>query len=184
MTVLIGDPIEFDDLFTMEENRNMSRGKLYDAVSARIGDRIQKLKAQVDRLALKQLLESQNYPSKCTARATGILRQVDWESLGMEDYIGALDDSIPLRQDFVGERKVNHIDDKKENDSPNRYVRMGFSYGAGMVSRIRGYMDPTELMGFAARGLFMSCRVKGSFENLQGDGPLKTWKNFMKAHVV
>lgn len=182
--MLVGDPIEFDDLFSMEENQNMSRGKLYDAVAARIGERIKKLKEQVDRLALNQLLQSQNYPSKCTERATGILQKVDWESLGMEDYNGALDDHIPGKQDFVPKPQVNHMNDKKENDSPSRYVRVGFSYGAGTISRIRGYMDPTELMGFAARGLFMSCKMNGSFRSLQGDGPSKAWKNFMEAHFV
>ena len=160
----------------------MSRGKLYDAVSARIGERIRKMKAQVDRLALEQLLQSQNYPWTCTDRAAGILRQVDWESLGMEHYIG-LDEQEAPKQNVVTEQKAEHIN-VKENNAQNRYFRMGLSYEGGIVSRIRGYMDPTELMGFAARGIFTSSRVDEGFVNLQNNNPLKAWKNFMEGHLV
>ncbi|KAL8088646.1 uncharacterized protein LOC141697922 [Apium graveolens] len=182
VTVLVGDPVEFDDLLGMEGNPGMSRGKLYDAVSARIGERIRKMKAQVDRLALEQSLQSQNYPWRCTDRAAGILRQVDWESLGMEDYIG-LDELEPPKQISVTEHKAEHVN-VKENTSQDRYFRMGLSYEGGIVSRIRGYMDPTELMGFAARGIFTSTRVNESFVNLQSNNPLKAWKNFMEGHLA
>ncbi|KAL1811857.1 hypothetical protein ACET3Z_021922 [Daucus carota] len=182
VTVLVGDPVEFDDLLGMEGEPGMSRGKLYDAVSARIGERIRKMKAQVDRLALEQLLQSQNYPWTCTDRAAGILRQVDWESLGMEHYIG-LDEQEAPKQNVVTEQKAEHVN-VKENNAQNRYFRMGLSYEGGIVSRIRGYMDPTELMGFAARGIFTSSRVDEGFVNLQNKNPLKAWKNFMEGHLV
>lgn len=165
----------------MEGNPGMSRGKLYDAVSARIGERIRKMKAQVDRLALEKSLQSQNYPWRCTDRAAGILRQVDWESLGMEDYIG-LDEQEPPKQNFVTKNKEEHVN-VKENTSQDRYFRTGLSYEGGIVSRIRGYMDPTELMGFAARGIFTSTRVNENFVNLQSNNPLKAWKNFMEGHL-
>ncbi|CAK9157747.1 unnamed protein product [Ilex paraguariensis] len=143
----------------MEENQNVSRGKLYDAVSARIGDQLQKLKAQVDRLATEQSLQSQSYP-KCRAeRAAGIFQRVDWETLGMNCFVGAEENSLPSRQDLPAELQMN-LTNPQENDIPNQYSRMGFSYKGGIMSRIQGYMDPTELMGFAARGLFMNCRLK------------------------
>ncbi|KAK6121133.1 hypothetical protein DH2020_045121 [Rehmannia glutinosa] len=83
-----GDPIGFDDLINEEPNKNISRGKLYDAVSTRIGDRLQKLKQQVEKLALEQAQQLQKYPSRVTERAAGLLQNVDWESLGMGNYIG------------------------------------------------------------------------------------------------
>ena len=43
VTVLIGDPILFDSLFSVEE-AHVSRGKLYDAVALRIGHRFHELK--------------------------------------------------------------------------------------------------------------------------------------------
>lgn len=179
VTVLIGDPIEFNDIRNLEENQDVSRGKLYDAVSARIGDRLKKLKACVDRLAIEQSLQSQNYPWNCTDRAAGMLQQVDWESLGMESYLGTDCDPLPRRQGLQAEEKLD-ITSKQEDDSPNRYFKMGFSYECGMVSRIRGYVDPTELMGFAARGLFANPRMNENIKYVQGEGPLKAWNNFWK----
>lgn len=154
VTVLIGDPIEFTDLRNMEETQYVSRGKLYDAVSARIGDHLRKLKTCVDRLAIEQSLQSQNYPWGCSDRAARILQQVDWESVGMESYIGT-------------ERQILHAERKLEDNSANPYFKVGIPYEGGMISRIRGYMDPTELMGFAARGLFTSRSMKGDMKYIQ-----------------
>ncbi|KAG5626081.1 hypothetical protein H5410_011299 [Solanum commersonii] len=74
VTVLVGDPIDFDDLLAAGEKDNMPRGKLYDAVSTRIGDRLQKLKAQVDRLAVQEALQSQDYHDHVAERAAGIVQ--------------------------------------------------------------------------------------------------------------
>lgn len=185
MTVVIGDPIDFDDLVNdnVEENLNVSRGKLYDAVSARIGDRLQKLKAQVDRLALEQQLHSKNHPCRVTEQAEGILQHVDWESLGMESYMGN-HSILTTEGNSVAEHEKFEITQPQENDSsPDTYLKMGVSssYEGGFVSRIRGYVDPTELMGFAARGLFVNCRlIKQNSANVDGIGPLKAWNNFWK----
>lgn len=173
VTVLIGDPIEFTDLRNMEETQYVSRGKLYDAVSARIGDHLRKLKTCVDRLAIEQSLQSQNYPWGCSDRAARILQQVDWESVGMESYIGTDCESSRQRQSL-------HAEGKLEDNSANHYFKVGIPYEGGMISRSRGYMDPTELMGFAARGLFTSRSMKGDMKYIQGEGPFKTWNDFWK----
>ncbi|KAA8545179.1 hypothetical protein F0562_019932 [Nyssa sinensis] len=176
VTILIGDPIHFDDLLdNMDENRNVSRENIYDAVSSRIGNRLQELKVKVDRLAIEQSQNSRH----CTDRAAEILQQIDWESLGMGSYIVTEDESVSLKQDFHAELKINPTH-PEESNSPDRYIRMGFSYEGGIMSRIRGYMDPTELMGFAARGIFMNHRVKENRTSDQGIGPLKAWNNFWK----
>ncbi|CAN0914160.1 ATP-dependent Clp protease proteolytic subunit-related protein 3, chloroplastic [Linum grandiflorum] len=53
VTVLVGDPIYLDDLANAElERDDLPRGKLYDAVASRIGERLQKMKATVEQLAL------------------------------------------------------------------------------------------------------------------------------------
>ena len=158
MTVLIGDPIYFDDILT-EERQNEARGNLYDAVSSRIGNRLKQLKVQVERIVVEQSLQSQNYPWHSTERAAGILQQIDWESLGMESYITSEDISSASMQNFHAEPTMN-LTNPKEPNSPEWRFRMGFSYEGGIVSRIRGYMHPTDLMGFAARGLFVNCRLQ------------------------
>lgn len=178
VTVLIGQPIYFDDLL-MEENYNETRENLYDAVSSRIGNQLQELKVQVERLALEQSLQSQNYPWRCTERAARILQQIDWESLGMESYINPEDDSFTSLENSRAEPRTNRGHPKEPN-SPDRCFRVGFSYEGGIVSRIRGYMDPTELMGFAARGLFMNSRLKENLTSDQRVSPLNAVKNFWR----
>ncbi|KAI3707749.1 hypothetical protein L2E82_36543 [Cichorium intybus] len=127
VTVLVGDPIDFEDLRDLEYDNIVPRGNLYDAVSARIGDRLMKLKAQVDKLVRLQT-------------------------------------------------NVEHFDNKQDNED---YFRVESCFkGSGIVSRISGYMDPTDLMGFAARGLFVNEKMK---ERVEGVKPFSFWNN---AHGV
>ncbi|KAK4850504.1 hypothetical protein QYF36_007292 [Acer negundo] len=131
VTVVIGDPIEFDDLVNEEQNnKHVSRGKLYDAVASRIGHRLQQLKVQVDKLALEQ-------PS--VERAVEMLKQFDWESLGMAN-------DVVTEDGLFGPESLADAD---INGSKRRVL-------VAWRNRIRGYMEPSELMGFAARGLFMN----------------------------
>ncbi|KAK4424618.1 Tafazzin [Sesamum alatum] len=178
VTILVGDPISFDDLINEGADKNISRGKLYDAVSARISERLQKLKLQVEGLAIEQALQLQKYPSHVTERAAGLLQNVDWESLGMENYIG-FDDNSP-RQEPLLEPNVAQLY-PQESSREDRRSRVGVSGEGGFVSRIRGYMDSTEFMVFAARGLFTNHRTNEYFANLHGVSPLKAWNKFWKS---
>lgn len=177
VTVLIGDPINFDDLLYEEENKNVSRGKLYDAVSARIGDRLQKLKLQLDKLAVEQALQLQKHPVPVAELAARSLHLVDWESLGMENHL-SVEDTSSKKQYPPMEPEVAEIYQQSSN-SQNRYFSVGFS-GGGIVSRIRGYMDTTESVGFAARGLFINHKNE-NFASIQGVRSLKAWNNFWKS---
>ncbi|KAJ7977936.1 Tafazzin family protein [Quillaja saponaria] len=175
VTVIIGDPIHFDDLLNTEEARHVSRGKLYDAVASRIGNRLQELKVQVDKLAIEEALHSHNCSIKNTERAAGILQMVDWESLGMESYLSLEGNSTTQRQEILMPPTPNVT--QPAESSSNGYQRMGFS------SRIRDYMDQTELMSFAARGLFVKRRAKEVPADRREVGPLMAWKQFLEAHA-
>ncbi|KAL4580048.1 hypothetical protein LXL04_016223 [Taraxacum kok-saghyz] len=61
VTILVGDPIDFKDVRDLEQGNMTPRGNLYDAVSERIGDRLIKLKAQLDNLVLDQDLDTEGY---------------------------------------------------------------------------------------------------------------------------
>ncbi|KAM3378072.1 tafazzin [Capsicum galapagoense] len=180
VTVLVGDPIEFDDLLAAGEKENMPRGKLCDAVSTRIGDRLHMLKAQVDRLAVQAALQSQHYLDHIGERAAGIVQHVDWEALGMDNYMSIEEDHVsPPAQEPSSEPPL--VEKQVEENSQDRYFRLGFSRESGIVSRIKGYMDSTELMLFSARGLVSSSsssRVKENFENIQEIASLEDWNNF------
>lgn len=187
VTVLIGDPIYLDDLLK-EGNHNNARGRvlgnLYDAVSLRIGNQLQELKVQVERLAVEKSLQPQNYPSRCTERAARILQQIDWESLGLEYFVIPGYDSSTLKENCMAEPKINpdHIKEPDSPDpiSPERYFKMGLSTEGGIMSRIQGYVDPTELMGFAARGLFMHRGLKENLASDQGVRPVVAWEVFRR----
>ncbi|XP_073145861.1 uncharacterized protein [Henckelia pumila] len=173
VTILVGDPISFDDLINEDANQNICRGKIYDAVAARIGDRLQKLKLQVEGLASEQALRLKNSPSHATERVTRLLQNVDWESLGMENYVGVDDNSS--KQEPPSEPNPTQLYTQK-NDRDDWFCGVGFSGEGGFVSRIQGCMGSTELKGFAARGLFSK---RGT--SVEGAGPLKAWNNFWKS---
>ncbi|KAL6146558.1 hypothetical protein ACLB2K_057236 [Fragaria x ananassa] len=145
VTVVIGDPIYFDDLLNNEGAKHLSRGKLYDAVSSRIGHQLHQLKVQVDKLA------------------QGIPLLNDGMEETLEQLVGA---------------------STQEPRSLDRF-RAGFSKDGWFASRMRSFMEPTELMGFAARGLFMNHRaVETSESGSRRVGPLKAWNQFLEANVL
>ena len=183
MIVLIGDPIHFDDLLNMEGLEHVSRGKLYDAVASRIGYRLQGLKMLVDKLALEQSMQLCTHSMQNSQRVAGILQQVDWESFGIE--ADAFAKHYPSTQ-TPHIQPEEHLTGPKDTAGTDRYFRMGFSYeGGAFMSRMRGYMDPSELMGFAARGLFTNVyRPKERSEDTRVLGALKTWKRYMEANVL
>lgn len=187
VTVLIGDPIPFDDLLvTMDDTQHISRGTLYDAVSSRIGNRLHELKIQVERLAIQQSLERPHtFPSRNIERANAIMQQVDWEAFGIGSYM-LEEEELPFSKQAIGTQPESPwIDQFQEPCPSNRYVKMGFSYEGGIMSRIRGYMDPTELMGFAVKGLFVNnnriCRE--NHISIREAGPLKVWGRFSEANL-
>ncbi|XP_058076717.1 uncharacterized protein LOC131225243 [Magnolia sinica] len=184
VTVLIGDPIHFDDLLlTNDDAQHISRETLYDVVSSRIGQRLHELKIQVERLALEQLSEVRDYSLQNTKRANGILQQVDWEAFGMGSYVFTDVNSPSLKQAIQTLTKP-HLDQSQGAAPPNWHVRMGFSYEGGIVSRIRGYMNPSELMGFAVKGLFMNGRTsKENPISIREVRPLKAWKQYLEGNI-
>jgi monolysocardiolipin acyltransferase len=173
--VIVGDPIKFDDIINMEKGPVVPRKKLYDAVAARIGDRLHELKAQVDTLAMEQEMRLQDRSPHSMERASGILHQVYWELFGMDNFISSADDDSMQTPETVD--LPNSSVSEQHQHSHNKKV--GFSY------KMRGYMNQMELMSFAARGLFMNNNeTKDSAGFSREIRPLKAWKQFFDAHVL
>ncbi|KAM1144584.1 hypothetical protein FF1_033366 [Malus domestica] len=179
VTVVIGDPIYFDDLLNSEGAKHVSRGKLYDAVSSRIGHRLSELKVQVDKLA--QVTRSQNLPAQNTDRAAVILQHVDWESFGMGNRTSSEDDGSPVQETEIQLAAPPHTQEPRSADWS---YRVGFSREGGFASRMRSFMDQSEFMGFAARGIFMNRRVQETSPSGRGVGPLKAWRRYLEANVL
>ncbi|OMP03289.1 Tafazzin [Corchorus olitorius] len=181
VTVLIGDPIHFDDILNAEETTDASRGKLYDAVASRIGHHLQNLKGQVEKLALEQSMLLENQHKSGAERAADILHQVDWDSFGVgsNEYMveKSLEQGTQVRQNL-------NLTCPEESTPDHCYSRMGYSREGGIASRIRSSMDPTELMGFAARGLFMSRRASESSVSTSDIRPVRAWKQVLEANSL
>ncbi|XP_022719430.1 tafazzin [Durio zibethinus] len=180
VTVLIGDPINFDDLLNAEETTDSSTGKLYDAVASRIGHQLRNLKVQVDKLALEQSIRLENHHKDGAERAADILHQIDWYPFGLGSDECMVDDESSREETRVQLKLTAAC---PEESTPDRYFRIGFSCEGGITSRIRSYMEPTELMGFAARGLFMNRRPKENSASVSDIRPLRAWKQFLEANL-
>lgn len=182
VTVLIGDPIQLDDLVKADNDKFIPRGELYDAIASRIGAHLHKLKVQVDMLALENLRRAQEDISSVRESATDIFQQVDWEAFGMSSYIHGDEDSSTSTK--APENLLKQNTDCAERSTSNLYARVNFSRDGGIMSRMRGYMHPTDLMGFAARNLFMDARPMVDNRHFVREvRPLKAWKQFFETSL-
>ena len=178
MTVLVGDPIEFDDLLNADRSVLASRGSLYDAISSRVGERLQELKTQVDKLAFEQSNRMKEFAVQSMDRAAGILQQVDWESFGMKNYVMSSDNSASSDQGQAEEEVIPsyHQQSIVDQDKTARFTAEG-----GIMSRIRSIGDPNELLGFAARSILQS-QSRGASQNYLHLNPFRVWKLFLEAN--
>jgi len=191
VTVVVGDPINFEDLlFNDDSNQQFSRDVLYDSVSSRITERLHELKDQVDSLVMEQSLKPQNSYLSNAERASGIWQKVNWEAFGLEGQ-SANDLSAPRPTDITSEANLVHSQSYQQKltiTPPQESFKMGFPYEKGVVSKLRGYMNPSEFMGFAAKGLFMNIRTSRGGEypstKFQEVRRFKLWKMFIEAMYI
>lgn len=156
VTVLIGDPVFLDDLLVDKDDpQHVSTGILYDAVSLRIGHQLQELKVQVDRLALEQLSKTTD-STDSGEHGSGIWQQIDWEAFGIGHYMS--EEHSPNFNQIMDVQPIGRLDQSPTLNSA-RISRIRLFDEGGIISRIHGFMNPSELMGFAARGLFMNGRI-------------------------
>lgn len=166
--VVVGDPIHFDDLIVDngEDTQHISRGILYDKATERIGQQLQQLKVEVDRLAAEQKAELQ---SRCIDDTVNdgyrLWQQVDWEAFGIGNMLSS--DREPLKQVqhelLLAEQSTSlpkqaepelHLEEQSVSPVPGAAI----SPDVGVPHWFRRHSDPSELMGFAARGLLKNGR--------------------------
>ncbi|VVA96577.1 unnamed protein product [Arabis nemorensis] len=179
VTVIIGDPIPFNDLLGIEGAKHVSRKQLYDAVSSRIGQRLYELKVQVDRVSMEQQALMSHNSKTPSDRATEIFHTVDWDSFGMGAQFSEESSTITYKQN-------SQSDDHDVSNCLDRQIpKKGFSSEGGISMKIKKFMDSTEIMGFAARGLFVNDynnRIESAnFGKIQ---PLKAWKEYLEVNLV
>lgn len=169
--VVVGDPINFDDLMADNSNdsQHISRGDLYDKVTERIGQRLQQLKVEVDRLAAEQKAELQN---RCTADTVNdgykVWQRVDWESFGIGNMLSSAEHSSaqePPKQIqhevLLAEQTVSSPATQAEPEprlEEEQSIFSPISRDAGVPHWFSRHTDASEFMGFAARGLVRNGR--------------------------
>ncbi|KAL2652088.1 hypothetical protein R1flu_020216 [Riccia fluitans] len=173
VTVLVGDPIRLDDLIKQHTEDGLSRAILYDAIALRIEERMWNMKKELEELvAISELREEENANVKIhmVRNMDGNWQYVDWEAQG---FLSGDVDSHPVGtmargggiRDVSAEHSElpqcipeNEIADIMEPEIPNskhypdnesEVTLIDIYHGA--VKRIQGHMDPSVLMGFAAR---------------------------------
>ncbi|CAG7882082.1 unnamed protein product [Brassica rapa] len=140
VTVIIGDPIPFNDLVDTEGAKHVSRKQLYDAVSSRIGQRLHQLKQQVDKVSL-----GAHYSEESPALLGKQISQTDVVSNG-------LDCQVPKR---------------------------GLPSEGSISLKVKRFLDSTEIMGFAAKGLFQSnYKSRDESANYGEIRGLKAWREY------
>lgn len=171
--MIIGDPIHFNDILSTEGAKHVSRKHLYDAVSSRIGQRLYDLKVQVDRVSLEQQSMLSHDANTSSDHAAEILHRVDWDSFGM----GA---------QFSEESSASSIKQIAQTDDGNfRSPRRRVSSEGGISLKIKKFMDSTEMMGFAARGLLMNeYKSRGESANVGQIRPLKAWREYLEVNLM
>ncbi|KAL1211730.1 N-acylphosphatidylethanolamine synthase [Cardamine amara subsp. amara] len=172
VTVIIGDPIHFNDLLGTEGAKHVSRKHLYDAVSSRIGQRLYELKSQVDRISLEQQFMMPLDAKTSSDHAAEIVHRVDWDSFGMVAQFSEESSAI--------NKRIAQADDCNVK-SPKR----GSSSEGVNSLKIKKLMDSTEMMGFAARGMFVNeYKSRGESVNFCKIGPLKAWNEYLEVILV
>ncbi|XP_040380087.1 uncharacterized protein LOC102720486 isoform X1 [Oryza brachyantha] len=177
--VVVGDPINFDDLIihNSDETQHISRGILYDKATERIGQRLQKLKAEVDRLAAEQKSELQHYHARDTmSYGTQLWQQVDWEAFGIGSSMllspEPSDVQEPPKQAkpallLEPEQAKPELHLEPEQAMPELQLQQGIpatppnaaiSSNFSVPLWFRHHTDPSELVGFAARGMLKNGR--------------------------
>jgi monolysocardiolipin acyltransferase len=172
--VVVGDPINFDDLLidNCGDTQDIPRGILYDKVTQRIGQRLQELKVEVDRLAAEQEPELQN-------RNVGddgyrLWQQVDWEGFGIGS---SMLPSEPSAAAQVPSREAEPEPHLEVEQSVSPAPSAATFYDVAVPHWFQRHVDPSELMGFASHGLIKHGKFleEGYREFQQSATTLHTW---------
>ncbi|RLM61397.1 hypothetical protein C2845_PM14G13830 [Panicum miliaceum] len=173
VVVVVGDPINFDDLIidNSDDTQHISRGILYDKATQRIGQRLQELKVKVDRLASEQQSELRNHHiQNVSDDGYRLWQQVDWEGFGIGSSM------LPSEPSFVQEQS------KEAEPEPPLEVEQSLSPAPSAAISFnvphwfQRHVDPSELMGFAARGLIKNGKfLEECYSELQEPATLNSW---------
>ncbi|XP_051227962.1 uncharacterized protein [Lolium perenne] len=191
--VVVGDPINFDDLIadSSDDTQHISRGILYDKASERIGQQLQQLKVKVDRLAAEHRAELQNRQTDNTVNeGCRVWQQVDWDTFGVGSMLPSAEHSsvqeLPTKQVqhelLMAEQSISppkqaepepHLEEQSVPPVPTAAIPSNL----GIPHWFSRHADASELMGFAARGLFKNGRfMEEGYRQLDQSTVFSVWR--------
>ena len=192
ISVLIGDPIELDDIVKESNVQFASKAELYDAIALRVGQRMQAMKVELDQLVAArelQLAAAESQRLHAIDKAQSLLQYVDWEAQGhlpesdsivKEHYLdlnlirnsdayAQISGAQEHRQEVtVPEQRISEAEMEEFFELEDDWDPLS---KPSILSRVRGFVDtPTFLgLGFAARGLLST---RKEYEDLE----LNSWR--------
>jgi len=171
--VVVGDPINFDDLMidNSDDTQHISRGILYDKATQRIGQRLQELKVEVDRLASEQQSELRNHHlQNVSDGGYRLWQQVDWEGFGIGSSMLSSEPSFVQEQSKEDEPEPPLEVEQSLSPAPSAAISFNVPHW------FQRHVDPSELMGFAARGLIKNGKfLEEGYRELQEPATLNSW---------
>lgn len=190
--VVVGDPINFDDLITDNsgDTQDISRGILYDRASERIGQQLQQLKAEVDRLAAEHRAELQNRHIDNTVNdGYRVWQQVDWESFGIGNMLSSAEHSsvqeppkqvqheLLLAVDSISPPKQAEPEAHLEEQTISPVPSSAISSNVRIPHWFSRHTDASELMGFAARGLLKNGKfMEEGYRQFEQSNVFNVWR--------
>ncbi|CAM0884564.1 unnamed protein product [Alopecurus aequalis] len=196
--VVVGDPINFDDLIAdnNDDTQHTSRGVLYDKASERIGQQLQLLKAKVDRLAAEHRAELENRHVDNTVNdGYRVWQQVDWESFGMENMLSSADHSsvqeppkevrheLLMAEQSISPPKQAEPELHLEEQSVSPVSPVPSAAEPELPHWFSRHTDASELMGFAARGLFKNGRfIEEGYRRFEESNVFNVWREAAQAN--
>lgn len=173
--MVVGDPINFDDLIieNSDDTQHISRGILYDKATQRIGQRLQELKVEVDRLAEEQQSELQNHGMhNASDDGYRLWQQVDWEGFGIGCSMSPSEPSVIQVQSKEAEPEPQLELEQSVSPAPSAAI----SYDVAVPHWFKRHVDPSELMGFAARGLIKNGKfLEEGYRELRESATMNSW---------
>eukprot|EP00250_Pteridium_aquilinum_P009125 c18458_g1_i1 orf=1-1452(-) len=164
VVVLVGDPIEMDDLFAKFQAGETPKAVIHEAIAFRVGQSLKKLKEELDHLVLSSTDEDfkqrhLTLESDSSDQTDGFLEVFNFKrnrkhKLELDDnqgnhHLDVIDLSEPqnLRASVAFSDEALHL-------ASTSLARMNSDiFQEGIVTRLKRLRDPAALVGFAAQGL-------------------------------
>lgn len=176
VSVLIGDPIELDDL-VKENTEFFSKSELYDAIAVRVGQRMQVMKEELDQLVAAreiQLAAEEAQRLHSVEKAQNLLQYVDWEAQGhlpesdsivKEHYldlslmrnsdayaqISGAQEQLPREEQTNTRQELTVPEQKISEAETEEFFKLEDDWDPllkpSILSRVRGFVDTPTFLG-------------------------------------